>query len=151
MFHNLSFSPFAWKLKVFTSLIPIIYTFSAWISIWLRQKEQRWNRSLKTDMTPQYLAYMSIDKAESICHNVKKLYMSTNSNSKKEKHRAYEFYCRNCSCSNNYSNKNRKNIYDDEWRNRGYKACELVNTLINQYCITAYGSPFWKCGIYGSI
>lgn len=39
------------------------------------------------------------------------------------------------------------NTYDDnqnEWRNRGYKACELVNTLINQYCITAFGSPFWK-------
>lgn len=39
------------------------------------------------------------------------------------------------------------NTYDDnqnEWRNRGYKACELVNTLINQYCIVAFGSPFWK-------
>ena len=46
-----------------------------------------------------------------------------------------------------YKYENWNNAYNDyltEWTERGFKACELVNTLINQYCVTAFGSSFWK-------
>lgn len=39
---------------------------------------------------------------------------------------------------------NTYNDYVNEWTERGFKACDLVNTLINQYCVTAFGSSFWK-------
>ena len=34
--------------------------------------------------------------------------------------------------------------YISEWTERGFLACNLANTLINQYCKTAFGSSFWK-------
>ena len=36
------------------------------------------------------------------------------------------------------------NSYTSEWTERGFLACNLTNTLINQYCQTAFGSSFWK-------
>ena len=39
---------------------------------------------------------------------------------------------------------NTYNEYLNEWVERGFKACDLVNILINQYCVTAFGTSFWK-------
>lgn len=36
------------------------------------------------------------------------------------------------------------NDYLSEWVERGFKACDLVNILVNQYCISSSGSSFWK-------
>lgn len=44
-----------------------------------------------------------------------------------------------------YENWDKKyNANVDEWTERGFIACELVNILVNQYCLTAFGSSFWK-------
>lgn len=32
--------------------------------------------------------------------------------------------------------------YLSEWVERGFKACDLINILINQYCKSAFGSLF---------
>lgn len=34
------------------------------------------------------------------------------------------------------------NDYLSEWVERGFKACDLINILINQYCKSAFGSLF---------
>lgn len=36
------------------------------------------------------------------------------------------------------------NNYRNEWTERGFVACNLVNILVNQYCTNAFGSIFWK-------
>lgn len=36
------------------------------------------------------------------------------------------------------------NDYLSEWVERGFKACILVNILINHYCKSTFGSLFWK-------
>lgn len=36
------------------------------------------------------------------------------------------------------------NDYLSEWVERGFKACDLVNILVNQYCISSSGSSFWE-------
>lgn len=46
---------------------------------------------------------------------------------------------------NRFDNWNKAyNNYSNEWVERGVKACDLVNVLVNQYCVAAFGSSFWK-------
>ncbi len=34
--------------------------------------------------------------------------------------------------------------YSNEWKDRGFLACGMANNLVNQYCVSALNSPFWK-------
>lgn len=48
-------------------------------------------------------------------------------------------------CYYQYKNWNQTySQYTDEWTERGFYACNLINEFINEYCAAAFGGTFWK-------